>query len=331
MNRRDMLAALCALGAACAPAAVRAQQPRELRRIAVLMGQTESNKTARARFAVFRDSLAALGWSGGRNLRMEVRWTAGDLNRTTVLAKELVALQPEVIVCTTTAVTAALQRETHIIPIVFIAVSDPVGSGFVKTLSQPGGNITGFIDIEATLIEKSLELLKEIAPRVTRAAVMFNPGTAPFAEYYLRSLNAAARKLGVNASTAAVRSESDMQQVVAGLGHEPVGGLVVMPDSFMGIHHKSIIALTAKHKVPAVYFAGPWVEGGGLSSYGVDVTELRRRAADYVDRILKGAKPADLPVQQPTKFELVINQKTARTLGLTVPQSVLLRANRVIE
>lgn len=331
MNRRDTLLALCAFGAAVTPFAARAQQPGKVRRIGVLLGQAENDSGAQSRFAVFKESLAALGWAEGRNLSIELRWSAGDVNRASVLARELVALQPELIVCTTTPVTAALQRETRTIPIVFMAVSDPVGSGFVKTLSQPGGNITGFIDLESSLIEKSLELLKEIAPRVTRPAVMFNPDTAPYAEYYLRPLKTAAPKLGVKAFTATVRSESDIQEAITGLGREPGSGLIVMPDSFMGIHRKSVIALTARYKVPATYFAGPWVAAGGLSSYGPDIDDLRRRAPSYVDRILRGAKPAELPVQQPVKFELFINLKTAKALGLTIPQSVLLRADKVIE
>ena len=331
MNRRDTLIALCALAAAVTPFAARPQPYGKVRRIGVLLGQSEKNSEAQARFAVFKESLAALGWAEGRNLSIELRWSAGDVNRASVLARELVALQPELIVCTTTAVTAALQRETRTIPIVFIAVSDPVGSGFVKTFSQPGGNITGFIDLESSLIEKCLELLKEIAPRVTRVAVMFNPDTAPYAEYYLRPLKTAAPKLGVKAFTAAVRSESEIEEAISGLGREPGGGLIVMPDSFMGIHHKSTTALAARYKVPATYFAGPFVAGGGLSSYGVDIVDLRRRAPSYVDRILRGAKPAELPVQQPVRFELFINLKTAQALGLSIPQSVLLRADKVIE
>jgi putative ABC transport system substrate-binding protein len=236
-----------------------------------------------------------------------------------------------VVLSSTTPVTAALQRETQTIPIVFTAVADPVGSGFVKTLSQPGGNITGFINLESSLIEKSLELLKEIAPRVARVAVMFNPDTAPYAEYFLRSLKTAAPKLGVKAFTAPVRSESDIQEAIAGLGREPVGGLIVMTDSFMVVHRRSLISLAARYKVPATYFSGYLVADGGLSSYGVDVGDSFPRAASYVDRILRGAKPAELPVQQPTKFELFINLKTAKALGFTIPQSVLLRADKVIE
>lgn len=326
-----MLMALCAFAAAVTPFAARAQQSARVRRIAVLLGQSEKTPGAQSRYAAFKESLEGLGWTEGRNASIDLRWTEGDVNRTSALARELVASQPDVIVCTTTAVTTALQRETRTIPIVFIAVSDPVGSGFVKTLSRPGGNITGFTDLESSLIEKSLELLKELAPRVRRVAVMFNPDTAPYAEYYLRPLKTVGPKLGVKTFAATVRSESDIQEAIAGLAREPGGGLIVMPDSFLGIHSKSTIALAARHKIPGVYFAGPWVESGGLSSYGVDIVDLRRRAASYVDRILRGAKPAELPVQQPAKFELFINLHTAKTLGLSIPQSLLLRADKVIE
>jgi putative ABC transport system substrate-binding protein len=235
-----------------------------------------------------------------------------------------------VIACTTTAITTALQRETKTIPVVFMAVSDPVGSGLVKSLSQPGGNITGFVDLEPSLIEKSLELLAELAPQVTRAAIVFNPDTSPYANVYLSRTKTAAPRLKVKTHVAHVRSEGDIEQTIAALGRERGTGFIVMPDSFMGVHHVATIASAAKHKVPATYFAAPWVASGGLSSYGPDVVDLRRRAAGYVDRILRGAKPAELPVQQPTKFELMVNLKTAQALGLTVPQSVLVRADRVI-
>ena len=324
---------LIALGAdALAPLASFAQQqPDKVRRIGMLLGWAENDPEAQLRAAAFKDRLAGLGWTEGRNLRIDVRWSAGDVDRASAFAKELVALRPEVIVSGTTPVTAALQRETRTIPIVFAVVSDPVGSGFVETLARPGGNITGFINLESTLIEKWLQLLKEIAPRVTRVAVMFNPQTAPYVEYYLRPLRAAAPKLGVQTFTAAVRSESDIEEAVNKLGAEPGGGLIVMTDSYVFVHRKSIIAVAARNKVPAMYYNANMVEEGGLISYGVDLVDLFRRAAVYVDRILRGAKPADLPIQLPTKFELIINLKTAKTLGVKIPQSILVRADRVIE
>jgi len=316
------------------PRAARAQPAAgvaaKTRRIGVLLGQSETTRNAQARFAVFKQSLAALGWVEGKNLQMDVRWTGGDINRAAALAKELVALQPEVITSSTTAATAALQRETKTIPIVFVAVSDPVGSGLVKSLAQPSGNVTGFVDLEPSLIEKCLELLTELAPRVTRVGIMFNPDTAPYANVYLQRLQTVSPRVRAKTFAASVRNEADIEKTIAGLGQES-GGLVVMPDSFMGVHHRATIAIAARHKVPATYFAEPWVLSGGLSSYGPDVEDLRRRAADYVDRILKGAKPADLPVQQPTKFELALNLNTARALGLSVPQAVLLRADTVIQ
>jgi putative tryptophan/tyrosine transport system substrate-binding protein len=328
--RRKLIVAFGA-GALAAPFGSIAQQREKVRRIAVLMGYAESDPEARLRLAAFKEGLALLGWVDGRNLKIDLRWTAGDVNRASAYAKELVALQPEVILSNTTPVTTAFQRETRTIPIVFTIVSDPIGSGFVKTLARPGGNITGYINFESMLVEKWLQLLKEIAPRVTRVAVMFNPDTAPYAEYYLRPLNTAAPKLGVKAYSATVRSESEIQKAIAELGREPNGGLIAMTDSFLTVHRKPILELTAQHKIPAVYWAKNMAEEGGLLAYGVDYADLFRRAATYVDKIFKGAKPSDLPVEQPTKFELVINRKTAKALGLTIPQSLLISAEKVIE
>jgi putative ABC transport system substrate-binding protein len=327
-TRRELL---IALGAGTLTAALVSFAQDKVRRIGVLMGYAESDPEARLRLAAFKEGLAVLGWVEGRNLWIDLRWGAGDVNRASAFAKELVALKPEMILSNTTPVTAALQRETTTIPIVFTIVSDPVGSGFVKTLARPGGNMTGNINFESTLVEKWLLMLKEIAPRVTRVAVMFNPDTAPYAEYYLRPLNAAAPKLGVKAFIVTVRSELEIQEAIAKLGREPNGGLIAMTDSFLTVHRKSIIELTARHSVPAIYWTSNMSEEGGLLAYGVDYVDLFRRAATYVDKILKGAKPADLPVEQPTKFELVINRKTAKSLGLTIPQSLLVSANKVIE
>jgi putative ABC transport system substrate-binding protein len=329
-HRRKLLIALGA-GALTAPLVSFAQLPANVRRIGVLMGYAENDPEARLRLAAFKEGLAVLDWIDGRNLRIDLRWSSGDVNRASAYAKELVALQPEVILSNTTPATAALQRETRTIPIVFTVVSDPVGSGFVKTLARPGANITGFINLESTLVEKWLQLLNEIAPRVTRVAVMFNPDTAPYAEYYLRPFNAAAPKLGVRPFTVTVRSETEIQKAITELGREPNGGLIVMTDSFLNVHRKSIIELTARHKVPAIYSGVIVPAEGGLLTYGVDTGDMFRRAAHYVDRILRGAKPADLPVEQPTKFELVVNAKTAKALGLTIPQSILVRADKVLE
>ncbi len=326
MNRRDAILALAALGAA--PAA-RAQSDRS-RRIAVLLGYAEDDPVAQTRFAAFKEGLAALGWVESKNLKMEVRWSAGDPNQAAVFAKELVALAPDVILSNTTPVTAALQRETRVIPIVFTVVSDPVGSGFVQNLSRPGGNITGLINLEASLAEKWVQLLSQVAPKVKRMAVMFNPQTAPYAEYYLKRLNAAGDAVGVKTFIATVRREKDIDEVVTTLGRERGSGLIVMTDSYVLVNRKLIIAAAARRKVPTMYYTGDMVLEGGLISYGVDVVDLFRRAAPYVDRVLRGAKPADLPIEQPSKFELFINAKTAKALGLTLPQALLLRADKVI-
>ena len=329
MKRREFMTLLG--GAAAWPVSARAQQLERMRRIGVLMGYAENDPEAQTRLAAFKQALLALGWGEGRNLRIDLRWTAGDIDRASTFAKELVAVHPEVILANTTPVTAALQRETKTIPIVFAIVSDPVGAGFVESLPRPGGNITGFINLEPTIGGKWLEVLKEIAPRVTRVAVMFNPQTAPYAEFYLQSLEAAATKLGVNPFTSHVRREADIEEVISELGREPDSGLIAMTDGFMTVHRKAIVELTMRHKVPLMCFFSNVPREGGLISYGIDITDIFRRTASYIDRILRGTKPAELPVQLPTKFELVINLKTAKALGLTVPPSLLARADEIIE
>jgi len=331
MNNRRKLVVAFGAGALAKPFGVFAQQPEKPRRIGVLMALAELDPEGQLRLAAFSERLATLGWVEGRNLSLDVRWTAGDVARASAYAKELVALHPDAILTNTSPVTSAIQRETRTIPIVFTAVSDPVGSGFVKTFARPGGNITGFINQESSLSEKWLQMLKEIAPRVKRVAVMFNPDTAPYAEYYLRPLKATGPKLGVETYLATVRSESDIRTAIAALGRQPNEGLIVMADNFMTVNRKLISELAAHNKVPAIYFMGNIVAEGGLISYGVDYVDLFRRAAPYMDRILRGAKPVDLPVEQPTKFELIINRRTAKALGLTIPQSLLISADKVIE
>jgi ABC-type uncharacterized transport system substrate-binding protein len=329
MKRREFITLLCS--AAAWPFAARAEQPDRMQRIGVLMGYDENDPQSQSLLSAFKQELAALGWIEDRNLRIDDRWAAGDVNRAGAFAKELVALQPKVILSNTTPVTAALHHETKTIPLVFVVVSDPVGSGFVESLPRPGGNVTGFVNLEASLVEKWLELLKEIAPRVTRVGVMFNPQTASYAEYYLKPLEAVASKFDVKVFAAPVRSESDIGTVITQLGREPGSGLIVMTDSFNYVHRKSIIALTRQNNVPAMDYLSSLPAEGGLISYGVDTFDLFRRAAGYVDRILRGTKPAELPVQLPTKFQLVVNLKTAKALGLTVPPSLLARADEVIE
>ena len=295
------------------------------------MGYDENDPEAQKRFTAFKNGLAALGLIEGRNLRIDLRWTGGNAKRAVSFAKELVALNPEVILANTTPVTAAVQRETKTIPVVFTVVSDPVGSGFVESLPRPGGNITGFINLEASLVEKWVELLKEIAPGVTRVAVIFNPQTAPYAEYYLQPLEAAAPKFGIKPFAARVRSEIDIENSIADLGREPGGGLIAMTDSYMFVHRKKIVTLSARYKIPAMHYVSVVPREGGLISYGIDTSDLFARAAPYVSRILNGAKPAELPVQLPTKFEMAVNMKTAKALGLEVPPGILVRADEVIE
>src|SRR5215467_6004146 len=261
---------------------------------------------------------------------MDLRWAGGDTNRIRALAQELIGLQPDVIFANTAPATAALQRETRTIPIVMVNVGDPVSSGLVAALNQPGGNITGLGGLEPSIIGKQLELLSEIAPGLKRAAIMFNPDTAPVSTY-MPPFETAARSLKVVPNMAPVHSDAEIETAIIALGREPGGGLVVMPDLFMVVHRAPIISATARNNVPVVYSVSAFSRDGGLLSYGIDQVDTYRRAASYVDRILGGAKPADLPVQLPTKFEMVVNLKTAKALGLAVPPSILVRADEVIE
>ena len=331
MNRRQMIAALG--GAAVAwPLAARAQQPDRVRRIGVLMGYAESDSDAQAWYAAFQEELQRLGWTAGRNTQIDTRWaTPDDVELMRRFAQELVELQPDLILSSTTPTTSALLQQTHTIPIVFAIVADPIGSGFVTSFARPGGNVTGFIFTEPTMAGKWLELLKEIAPRITRAAMLFNPTSATYAEYWLRPLKAAAPSLAVEAVAAPVRDRSELETVIAAQAREPNGGLMVMPDSFMDTHRVEITSLAARYRLPAIYPFRFFAEVGGLLSYGVDRTDNFRRAATYVDRILKGEKPAALPVQAPIKFELVVNLKTARTIGLDVPLHLQQLADEIIE
>jgi putative ABC transport system substrate-binding protein len=330
LRRRDFITLLG--GAAAWPVAARAQRDDRVRRIGVLMSYDENDPLATTRLSGFTQALADLGWTDGRNVRMDLRSGGGDINRIRALAQELVGLQPDVILSNTTPVTAAFQRETRTIPIVFVNASDPVGSGFVAGLSHPGGNITGFINNEETWAGKLLELLTEIAPGVKRIAAMFNPDTAPYVRSnYLPSFEAAARSFKVEPITAPVHNDAEIETVITSLGREPGGGLVGISDGFMTNHRATIISAAARKNVPAVYGSSAFARDGGLLSYGPDQVDIFRRAATYVDRILRGEKPGDLPVQLPTKYEMIVNLKTAKALGLTVPQSILLRADEVIE
>jgi putative ABC transport system substrate-binding protein len=331
LRRRDFVVLLGG-GAAAWPLAARAQQADRMRRIGVLMGYGETDPEAKALLSEFTQGLSELGWSDGRNARIDVRWAAGSIERMQTLAKELVDLRPDVILANTTPVTAALQRATQAIPIVFVIVADPIGSGFVASLARPGGNITGFVNEEASTAGKRLELLTVIAPAVKRVAILFNPDTAADGgSYYLPAFEAAARSHQVESITGAVRSNTEIEAVVASLGREPRGGLVVMNDGFMFVHRAEIIMAADKSKVPTIYYDTIFAKDGGLLAYGTDRGDIFRRAAPYVDRVLRGAKPTELPVQLPAKFEMALNAKTAKALGLTVPESILAIANEVIE
>jgi putative ABC transport system substrate-binding protein len=328
MRRREFIAGLG--GAAAWPFAARAQQA--IRRLGVMMTLVENDPEGRSWLSAFTQELSQLGWTEGRNMRMDVRWAGDSVDRTRMFAKEMVDLQPDVTLAIGTVPTAALQQETRTIPIVFAIVSDPVGAGFVAGLPRPGGNITGFISMEAVMASKWLELLTEIAPGVKRAAAMFSPDMATGGgSYYLPTFQAAARSLKVAPIAAPVHSDAEIETAITWLGREPGGGLVLMPDSFNNVHRASIIAQAARNNVPAVYFSTSFVRDGGLLSFGPDRVDIVRRSASYVDRILRGEKPAELPVQVPTKFEMSVNLKTAEALGLSVPQSILVRANEVIE
>jgi ABC-type uncharacterized transport system substrate-binding protein len=330
MQRREFISLVG--GAATGwPLAAHAQQSGQKRRVGVLLGNAEGDTQAVAGLAAFKTALQELGWIDGRNIQIDYRFAAADLDRMQTLAKELVVLQPDLIMGQTTPVIAALQRETKTIPIVFIIVSDPVGSGFVTSLPRPGGNITGFINIEASLSGKWIEMLKEIMPRVTHAAFLFNPDTAPYFAFYQQPFDAAARSNGIEPIAAPVRTAADIERVFESLGGDT--GLVLPPDIFTGLKTNLalITSLATRYHVPTIYPYRFMVAAGGLISYGIDNTDLFRRAPTYIDRILKGAKPADLPVQLPTKFELAINLKTAKALGIDIPATLLGRADEVIE
>jgi putative ABC transport system substrate-binding protein len=328
IQRREFITLLG--GAASWPLAARAQQGDRVRRIGVLTPGDETDPLVKPRVLEFTQALAGLGWTNGRNVRIDLRWHGGDDNRIPVLARELVGLQPDIIVTTGSPTTVAVQRETRTIPIVFVNVGDPVAQRIVSRLNQPGGNITGFATLEVTLAGKWLELLSEIAPGLKRVAFMFNPDTVT-ASAYMPSLETAARSLKVEPIIAHIHSDAEIETAIMALGREPGGGLVVVPDGFIGVHRAPIILAAARNNVPAIFWNPIFARDGGLLSYGPDPVDTYRRAATYVDRILRGEKPGDLPVQFPTKFEMVVNRKTATALGLAIPPSILLRADEVIE
>jgi ABC-type uncharacterized transport system substrate-binding protein len=329
MRRRDFI-----IGSTAASwsLATHAQQPGRLRRIGVLMGYAENDSDAQSWYAAFREGLQKLGWTEGHNTQIDTRWaTPDDAESMRRFAKELVALQPDLLLSSTTPTTSALLQQTRTIPIVFAIVADPIGSGFVANFARPGGNVTGFIFTEPTMVGKWLELLKKIAPRIARVAMLFNPISATYAEYWLKPFEAAAPSFAVEAIAAPVRNRSELETVIAAQARELNSGLIAMPDSFTDTHRVEITSLAVRYRLPAVYPFRFFAEVGGLLSYGVDRTDNFRRAATYMDRILKGEKPAELPVQAPIKFELVINLKTARAIGLDVPLHLQQLADEIIE
>ena len=330
IERRKFLATLG--GAAVAwPLAVRAQQPERVGRIGVLMAYAQNDREYQSYLAAFREELQKLGWTEGRNVQIDYRWAALDPELMRRFARELIALQPDVILSSSSPTTASLLQETRSIPIIFANIADPVGSGLVASLSRPGGNATGFMLFEGSLAGKWLELLKEIAPRVSRVAAVFNPATATFAEYYLNPVKAAAASFGVEVIAAPVHDTSELESVVATRARESNSGLIVMPDAFLVAHREEVTSLAARYRLPAIYFYRVFTEIGGLISYGNVSVDNYRRSATYVDRVLHGAKQSELPVQAPVNFELVVNLKTAKALGLDVPPLLQQRADEVIE
>ena len=329
MKRRDFITLLGGAAAAL-PLAARAQQPERMRRIGVLHLQAADDPEQQARIAAFRQGLQQFGWIDGRNLRIDFRWSAGSAADARKYASELVALSPDVILTSGAGAVAPLLQATRSVPIVFVLVADPVGAGIVDSLARPSGNVTGFTSFEYSFGGKWLELLKEIAPSVTRAAVIRDPTDSAGIGVF-GAVQTAASSVGVELSPVNVRDASEMERAIVAFARGSNGGLILTPGGLAFIHRDLIVTLAARHKLPAVYFSRPFVVAGGLASYGPDNVDQYRRAAGYVDRILKGEKPADLPVQTPTKYETVINLKTAKALGLEVPPTLLARADEVIE
>jgi putative tryptophan/tyrosine transport system substrate-binding protein len=330
MRRREFITFLG--GAAVTwPVTARAQQPERMRRVGVLMAAAENDPDARLAVAAFQEGLQALGWSDGRNLRIDYRWGDSDADRIRAFAKELIELSPNVVIGHSTPSVVALRQETRSIPIVFLTVIDPLGQGLVASLSKPGGNLTGFAAFEFSLGAKWVKMLKQIAPSLRLAATIFNPEMASYDPQYLRAIEKAALELTMELIVVEVHDDSEIERVISTLARESGSGLIVFPDTFNAVHRRRIIALVERYRLPAIYYFRYFATDGGLISYGPDEIDLFRRTATYVDRILKGEKAGDLPVQHPTKFELVINLKTAKTLGLAVPPRLLASADVVIE
>jgi putative ABC transport system substrate-binding protein len=328
IGRREFITLLSGMAAAW-PLALRAQSG-PARRIGVLTGFAANDPEARSWVKALVQGLQELGWTDGRNIRIDDRWAADERSRVLALANELVELKPELIVACGGPAAAALQRATRSLPIVFVQVVDPVAFGLVTSLAHPGGNLTGFMHFEPSMVGKWLEVLKEAAPSITRGAVIFDPNN-PGSNVYLPAIETVSPSTAVQLTPTGVRDAAEIRRAIEAFAREPNGGLIVLPNPVTLAHRELTIALAARHRLPAVYPYRSYPASGGLMSYGVDLKDMYRRAATYVDRILKGEKPADLPVQAPTKFELIVNLKTAKAMGLTIPESFLLRADEVIE
>jgi putative ABC transport system substrate-binding protein len=329
VKRRDFITLLGGAAAAW-PLAARAQQSAQIRRVGMLIGYTENDPETQARLAAFRQAFEQLGWKEGRSVRIDYRFAPASPDQAQLFAKELIALQPDVIVAHTTPLTKVLQGEGRAIPIVFVNVADPVGAGFVDSLARPGGNITGLMLFEPSVIGKWLSMLKEIEPRLARAAFVINPKTDAYV-HFVRPAEAMAASLVVTLVPTHVRNAAEIESAIDSFARVPNGGLVLPPDITTFANRDLIVTRAAQHRLPAVYSGREWLAAGGLMSYGTDLIVLFRQAGSYVDRILRGANPADLPVQAPTKYETIINLKTARALGLAVPPGLLVAADEVIE
>jgi putative tryptophan/tyrosine transport system substrate-binding protein len=330
VRRREFITLLGG-AAATWPLAAPARQSERVRQIGVLLPESENDLQSKARLAAFEQGLTKLGWAVGRTVRVDYRWAAGSVAGARLAGAELVELAPDVVLAVASLAVRAFQQVTGSIPMVFVGVSEPIAQGFVASLTRPGGNITGFMNLDWTFGAKWLEVLSEIAPQVRRAAIVFNPDAASYVGSFVWSAEAVAARLAMEPFAAAVRQPADLEEVMKSLAREPAGGLILPPDTFTFAHRKLIVELAAHYRLPALYASRFFPAEGGLVSYGLDFPDQFRLAAGYVDRILKGAKPSELPVQRPAKFELVINLKTAKALGLDVPVSVLARADEVIE